>query len=90
MTKLDVGSALKAPFAKRYENFIGGGWRAPNVGRYFDNVSPITGQPVCEVARSDESDIRAALDAAHAAKDVWGRTSSTERALILNRIADRM
>src|SRR5215472_1259144 len=57
---------------------------------YFDNISPITGQPVCEIARSDESDIEAALDAAHAAKDVWGRTSSTERALILNKIGDRM
>jgi len=28
MTKLDIRSALKAPFAKRYENFIGGEWRA--------------------------------------------------------------
>ena len=90
MTKLDVRSALKAPFGKRYENFIGGGWRAPSLGKYFDNVSPITGQPVCEVARSDASDIEAALDAANAAKDVWGRTSASERALILNKIADRM
>jgi aldehyde dehydrogenase len=90
MTKLDVRSALKPPFARRYENFIGGDWRAPTVGKYFDNVSPITGHPVCEVARSDASDIEAALDAAHAAKDGWGRTSSTERALMLNKIADRM
>ena len=70
MTKLDIHSALKAPFAKRYDNFIGGGWRAPKLGKYFDNVSPITGQPVCEVARSDAADIEAALDAAHAAKDL--------------------
>ena len=90
MTKLDIRSALKAPFAKRYDNFIGGGWRAPSAGKYFDNVSPIIGQPVCEIARSDASDIEAALDAAHAAKDLWGRTSSTERAQILNKIADRM
>jgi len=90
MTKLDIRSPLKAPFANRYENFIGGGWRAPNAGKYFDNVSPIIGLPVCEVARSDASDIEAALDAAHAAKDGWGRTSSTERAQILNKIADRM
>src|SRR5262250_2180902 len=90
MTKLDIRSALKAPFAKRYDNFIGGGWRAPSAGKYFDDVSPIIGKPVCEIARSDASDIEAALDAAHAAKDLWGRTSSTERALILNKIADRM
>src|SRR5580704_9921258 len=90
MTKVDLNIALKSPFAKRYENYIGGEWRAPNAGRYFDNVSPITGQPVCEIARSDTSDVEAALDAAHAAKDAWGRTSPAERAVILNKIADRM
>ncbi len=90
MTKVDVHAALKPPFAARYDNFIGGAWKAPSAGRYFDNVSPITGQPVCEIARSDASDIEAALDAAHAAKDGWARTSVTERALILNKIADRM
>jgi aldehyde dehydrogenase len=90
MTKLDIRSALKPPFANRYENFIGGVWRAPNGGKYFDNVSPIIGLPVCEVARSDASDVEAALDAAHAARAAWGRTSSTERAQILNKIADRM
>ena len=90
MTKVDVHAALKPPFAARYDNFIGGAWKAPNAGKYFDNISPITGQPVCQIARSDASDIEAALDAAHAAKDGWARTSVTERAQILNKIADRM
>ncbi|WP_315724908.1 MULTISPECIES: aldehyde dehydrogenase [unclassified Bradyrhizobium] len=90
MTKVDVNAALKPPFAARYDNFIGGGWKAPSAGKYFDNISPITGQPVCQIARSDASDIEAALDAAHAAKDGWARTSVTERAMVLNRIADRM
>ncbi len=45
---------------------------------------------LCEVARSDAADVEAALDAAHAAKDAWGKTSAAERALILNRIADRI
>nr|WP_041756184.1 aldehyde dehydrogenase [Bradyrhizobium sp. ORS 278] len=90
MTKVDVNAAFQPPFAARYDNFIGGAWKAPSAGKYFDNISPITGQPVCQIARSDASDIEAALDAAHAAKDGWARTSVTERALILNRIADRM
>jgi len=77
MTKVDLNIALKSPFAKRYENYIGGEWRAPNAGRYFDNVSPITGQPVCEIARSDTSDVEAALDAAHAAKEALVRTGLT-------------
>src|SRR5579871_1103964 len=90
MTKVDLNIALKPPFAKRYENYIGGEWRAPKAGKYFDNISPITGQPVCQIARSDASDVEAALDAAHAAKEAWGRTNPAERAQILNKIADRI
>ncbi|MEZ5840921.1 MAG: aldehyde dehydrogenase [Hyphomicrobiales bacterium] len=78
------------PFKARYGNFINGQWVEPKAGRYFDNISPVTGQKICEVARSDKDDIEAALDAAHAAKDAWGRTSPAERANILNAIAQRM
>jgi acyl-CoA reductase-like NAD-dependent aldehyde dehydrogenase len=74
----------------RYDNFIGGQWVPPRDGRYFDNLSPVTGQKVCEIARSQAADIELALDAAHKAKDAWGRTSPAERAVILNRIADRI
>ncbi len=35
-------------------------------------------------------DVEKALDAAHAAKDAWGKTSPAERAVILNKIADRI
>jgi aldehyde dehydrogenase len=74
----------------RYDNFIGGDWVAPTDGRYFDNISPVTGKPVCQVARSQAADVELALDAAHKAKDAWGRTSPTERSMLLNKIADRM
>ena len=78
------------PFAKRYDNFIGGKWVAPQAGRYFQNSTPITGMDMGEIARSDEGDVNLALDAAHAAADQWGRTSAQERSTILLRIADRM
>src|SRR6476469_6863440 len=74
----------------RYENFIGGKWVAPVGGDYFDNVSPITGKTVCQIARSQAADIELALDAAHKAKDAWGNTAPAKRAEILNKIADRM
>jgi aldehyde dehydrogenase len=63
---------------------------APAKGEYFDNVSPVTGQVVCQVARGTAEDIDAALDAAHAAKDVWGKMSSTDRSNIMLKMADRM
>jgi aldehyde dehydrogenase len=86
----DKTAALVSPFAARYDNFIGGKWVAPAAGRYFDNVSPITGQVVCQVARSDETDVNLALDAAHAARVAWGETAPAARAQVLLRIADRM
>src|SRR5450631_3996401 len=78
------------PLRARYKNFIGGKWVAPVKGGYFDNISPTTGQVICQIARSQAEDIELAIDAAHAAADKWGRTSVTERAQCLNRIADRM
>ena len=74
----------------RYANYIDGAWQAPLGGQYFENISPITGKVICEIPRSDAADIELALDAAHAAKSAWGKTSVTERANILNKIADRM
>ena len=77
-------------FKKRYGNYIGGEWVAPAGGQYFENISPVTGKPFCEIPRSTAADIDRALDAAHKAKGAWGRTSPTDRANILNKIADRM
>jgi aldehyde dehydrogenase len=77
-------------FKPRYEHYIGGEWKAPLQGRYFENVTPVTGQVFTEVARGTAEDIDAALDAAHGAAPAWGRTSAAERAVILNKIADRM
>ncbi|MEM6492319.1 MAG: aldehyde dehydrogenase family protein, partial [Pseudomonadota bacterium] len=70
-----------APFQAKYDNFINGRFVAPTSGRYFENTSPVNGKVLCQIARSDAHDINAALDAAHAAKDAWGKTSATERAL---------
>jgi aldehyde dehydrogenase len=80
----------KVTFKKRYQNFIGGKWVEPVKGQYFENISPVTGKPFCEVPRSDAADVERALDAAHAAKDAWGKTSYAQRSAVLNKIADRM
>jgi aldehyde dehydrogenase len=74
----------------RYGNFVGGEWVPPAKGDYFENVSPVTGAVFTEIPRSTAEDVDAALDAAHGAKRAWGRTSPVERALLLNRIADRL
>lgn len=77
-------------FKDQYQNFIGGEWLKPANGRYMDNVSPVNGQVFCQVPRSDAADIERALDAAHSAKASWGKTSVTDRANILLKVADRI
>ncbi len=80
----------KVNYESRYGNFIGGEFVAPAKGQYFENISPVTGRPFTEVARSTAEDIEKALDAAHGAKRAWGATAPAARAQILNKIADVM
>lgn len=82
------GSVVSYP--PRYDHFIGGEFVPPARGRYFENVSPVTGQPFIEIARGTSEDIDRALDAAHRAAPAWGRSSVAERSGVLLRIADRM
>lgn len=89
---LDIlkGLGVTIPYKAKYDNFIGGKWVAPTKGEYFDVISPITGKPYTKAARSSAEDVELALDAAHAAADKWGKASTTERANVLLKIADRI
>lgn len=77
-------------FKPQYGNYIGGTWVAPVEGQYFDNTSPVDGQPFTKIPRSTAADIELALDAAHGAREAWGATSVAERSNILLQIADRI
>ncbi len=80
----------KIIFKSQYENYIAGTWQAPIKGVYFDNISPVNGQTFCKIPRSTADDIELAIDAAHCARDSWGKTSVTARSNILLKIADRI
>ncbi len=74
---------------KRYGNYIGGKFIPPVKGQYMEDISPTTGKPFTEVAKSTPEDVELALDAAHAAKEKWGEILPlSERAKVLNKIAD--
>jgi aldehyde dehydrogenase len=91
MDMLEPGKfGTQVAFKKRYGNYIGGQWVEPAKRQYFDNITPVTGRPFCEIPRSTAEDIERALDAAHKAKAACGRTSPTERGNILNKMADRI
>jgi len=74
-------------YKEKYGNYINGKFVDPVDGKFFDNITPINGKVLCQIARSNEKDINSALDAAHAAKDSWGTTSVTERSNMMIQIA---
>ena len=40
-----IAADTASPFKARYDNFIGGTFVAPVNGRYFSNITPISGLP---------------------------------------------
>ena len=83
-----VGKSVE--FKSRYDNYIGGKWTAPLGGEYFDNISPVTGHPFTQAARSNKDDIELALDAAHKAFPSWSKTPAAKRSNLLLQIAQVM
>lgn len=77
-------------FKSEYGNFIGGRWRSPQDGNYFEAISPITGIGYAKIPRSNHKDIELAIDFAQEAFPSWAQTSVTERSNLLNKIADRI
>ena len=83
-------SGAIASYRPRYGHYIGGEFVEPVKGQYFENISPVNGKPFTEVARGTAEDIDRAVDVAWQAFASWGKTSPAQRAVVLNKIADRM
>jgi aldehyde dehydrogenase len=62
----------KVGLKAKYDNWIGGKAVPPVEGKYFDNISPLTGKVYCQAARSDAKDVEKALDAAHQGWERFG------------------
>jgi aldehyde dehydrogenase (NAD+) len=74
--------------AARHELFVGGKWRAPRSGKYFDTISPSTEEKLAEVAEADERDVDEAVQSARRAYErYWSKTRPSERAKYVFRIA---
>ncbi len=70
------------------QNFIGGEWRDASDGATDVVLNPATGEVIEEVASSSASDADAAVDAAYAAFEAWGRTTPRERSEKLLALAE--
>ena len=78
----------KPQYKAQFENFIGGEWVAPLSGEYFDNISPVDGEVLTKIPRSNEADVDLAVAAGVTAFKTFKHTSVIERSTMLNKIAD--
>ncbi len=70
--------------------FINGHYAPARDGRVFQDVSPIDGQVICQVARCGPADVDAAVMAARSTfeQGIWRRTEPRERKRVLRRFAE--
>jgi aldehyde dehydrogenase (NAD+) len=72
------------------EVFVGGQWRPPASGETYTTINPATEEVSAHVAKGDERDVDAAVQAARRAFDQgpWPRMAAAERTRVLWKLAD--
>jgi len=76
------------PIRKHYQLFIGGQFVEPIAGKYFHSINPANGKRLARIAKADKADVDLAAQSARTAfRNIWSKTSPTERAKYLFRIA---
>jgi aldehyde dehydrogenase (NAD+) len=70
-----------------FGHFIGGAWKAPSDGKYFETSDPSNGEKIADVAQGSAADVDAAVKAARAALKGWQALTGHERAKYLYALA---
>jgi aldehyde dehydrogenase (NAD+) len=72
---------------RRFGHFIGGEWREPVEGIFFDSFDPATGEKIASIAQASAADIDAAVHAARNAFPQWQSLTGHTRARYLYAMA---
>ncbi|MEA4814314.1 MAG: aldehyde dehydrogenase family protein [Oscillospiraceae bacterium] len=78
----------RANIQDHYGLFINGAWREASDGKTFESTCPANGEHLATCAEATKQDVDDAVKAAWAAFESWKNTTTSERAAILNKIAD--
>jgi aldehyde dehydrogenase (NAD+) len=78
----------KLKIQDHYGLFINGQWREASDGKTFESTCPATGEHLATCAEATKKDVDDAVKAAWKAFESWKNTTTSERAAILNKIAD--
>jgi len=93
---MDYGAAPESPGPARQwlderkgtlNHFIGGEWREPESGVYFDSLNPATSERIARVADGNDADINLAVAAAADALEKWVAIGGHGRARYLYALA---
>jgi aldehyde dehydrogenase (NAD+) len=71
----------------KFQLFIGGNWRDPAEGKWFETHNPSDGSVLARIAQGGAEDVNAAVRAAELAQKTWWGMDATERAKALYAIA---
>src|SRR5689334_13195034 len=72
---------------RQFGHFIGGDWRKPAAGAYFDTTDPATGEKIASISQGSAADVDAAVQAARTALGGWQSVSPHARSRHLYAIA---
>ena len=72
---------------KKYEHYIGGEWKSPAEGKYFNTVNPASGKRLARIASGSSRDIDDAVAAARKAYGPWSALPGKERGKWLFKLA---
>jgi aldehyde dehydrogenase (NAD+) len=75
---------------RKFGHFIGGEWRQPSEGVFFDSANPATGEKIATVAQGSSADIDAAVRVARNAFPKWNALTPHARARYLYALARAM
>lgn len=79
---------MNNPAQDSYQLYIGGEWVDASDGATLDSFCPATGEKLSTIADATCEDVDRAVEVAWKAFETWGKTDKTERAAILNKVAD--
>src|SRR5690349_14289445 len=76
-----------AEHGPQFDLFVGGEWRKPTEGTWFDSINPATGKPLARIAQAGQADVDAAVQAARQAQPGWWKIEGHARARTLYALA---
>ena len=81
---------MKERLLSKYQLYIGGEWVDASDKATIKTTNPSNGELLAEIADASEEDVQKAVKAARTTFKTWSKTTTDERARILDQIADRI